>query len=59
MEVKMMTSIAQRNEQTGKIVTANYGDVIDVPEATAKRLVAMQLAVMVTPKRTRKKQDEA
>lgn len=50
MKIRMLSSIARRNEQTGKVTAHNPGEVIEVPDREGKRMVAVGLATMVVEK---------
>lgn len=57
MEIYLKTSMAQRDETTGKISVHHAGDKITVGEDHGRRMIAMDLAsaAPVEPKPSRKR----
>lgn len=55
MEVKLKTSLAQRDDTTGKLRVHHAGDVITVADSYGQRMVRMELAEPVPAKRSPRK----
>jgi hypothetical protein len=55
MEVKLKTSLAQRDDTTGKLTVHHAGDVITVEDTYGQRMVRMDIAEALPVKQSTRK----